>query len=596
MSPTPAKRPYSATVPEPFTGEPFQGTTIVVIHPGSAYLRLGRASDVLPVTIPHVIARRKRRSDLPHYEDPMLPGVDSQDKTPGLLDQGIELAEDMMWACKTDTGSPWKQTLPEQTIAFNLRSQRSILDEDSGVHWVNPSPQNPEVIVGEEALYLKPNSGYNIHWPMRRGQLNLHSGVGGSISSVVTDLETIWTRAIQGYLEIPPKDLKHYRAVLIVPDAYNKWHVRELVNLLLTNMGFSAVFVQQEAVCAIFGAGVCTACVVDVGDQKTAVTCVEDGIVTPNTRLCYSYGGSDITLAFYEMLRKYKFPYRECDPRSRMDAMFLQNLKEQFCHMDLDNCKLQTQVFKVKHPQQKIWEYFLKLGDECVMAPLGVFAPELLGIVATATAAVQRQARFYADAHDPFDGDYLEQVQRRRGMKDTGGDATKQDADPADDPSISQSQLEDDIANDDQSNLGSVTREAPEEQGGGEVEKVEEEQEQEQVLALDQAIVRSIERCDSEDLKRKMLNTILVIGGGVMFQGVQQWLNYRLSALLPPKYRQEPRDIMTEPKEGDPRTTSWKGAAVMACLDTAQELWIGRKEWQHFGYRLLRERASFLIE
>ena len=37
------------------------------------------------------------------------------------------------------------------------------------------------------------------------------------------------------------------------------------------------------------------ACVVDVGDQKTTISCVEDGISHPNTRIQLSYGGSDIT-------------------------------------------------------------------------------------------------------------------------------------------------------------------------------------------------------------------------------------------------------------------------------------------------------------
>lgn len=40
----------------------------------------------------------------------------------------------------------------------------------------------------------------------------------------------------------------------------------------------------QESVCATFGAGVSYACVVDVGDQKTTVSCVEDGISHRKTR------------------------------------------------------------------------------------------------------------------------------------------------------------------------------------------------------------------------------------------------------------------------------------------------------------------------
>lgn len=36
---------------------------------------------------------------------------------------------------------------------------------------------------------------------------------------------------------------------------------------------------------ATFGAGLGYACVVDVGDQKTSVSCVEDGISHPSTRV-----------------------------------------------------------------------------------------------------------------------------------------------------------------------------------------------------------------------------------------------------------------------------------------------------------------------
>lgn len=35
----------------------------------------------------------------------------------------------------------------------------------------------------------------------------------------------------------------------------------------------------------ISGAGLGYACVVDVGDQKTSVSCVEDGISHPSTRV-----------------------------------------------------------------------------------------------------------------------------------------------------------------------------------------------------------------------------------------------------------------------------------------------------------------------
>lgn len=69
---------------------------------------------------------------------------------------------------------------------------------------------------------MNPLDSYNIHWPIRRGQLNLHAGPGGSLTAVLADLEVIWSHAIQKYLEIPLKDLKvsceqHIYVVWAVP-------------------------------------------------------------------------------------------------------------------------------------------------------------------------------------------------------------------------------------------------------------------------------------------------------------------------------------------------------------------------------------------
>lgn len=43
-----------------------------MIHPGSRTLRIGRATDTLPVTVPHVIARRHTQSGQARHEDAWL--------------------------------------------------------------------------------------------------------------------------------------------------------------------------------------------------------------------------------------------------------------------------------------------------------------------------------------------------------------------------------------------------------------------------------------------------------------------------------------------------------------------------------------------
>lgn len=56
----------------------------------------------------------------------------------------------------------------------------------------------------------------------------------------------------------------------------------------------------------------------------------------------------------------------------------------------------------------------------------------------------------------------------------------------------------------------------------------------------------------------------------------------------------EQLDIITQPKDMDPGMTTWKGAGILSCLESAQELWITRTEWHRWGVRILRERSPFL--
>lgn len=61
--------------------------------------------------------------------------------------------------------------------------------------------------------------------------------------------------------------------------------------MILNMMGFGSAFIIQDHVCASFGAGLSTALVVDVGDQKMSVSCVEDGISIPQSRVCKNTKG-----------------------------------------------------------------------------------------------------------------------------------------------------------------------------------------------------------------------------------------------------------------------------------------------------------------
>ncbi|KAM3838488.1 actin-related protein 8 [Diretmus argenteus] len=612
------KRPIAPpAVPEPLQ-EQIQSNFIVVIHPGSRMLRIGRATDTLPVTIPHAIARRHKQSGQPRYEDAWLlrDGLNKPESNEQ-RQNGLKMVDQAIWSKKMSNGVRRTPVSAEQARSYNRQIRPAMLDSSSRVKWTNTT-QHPQHLVGEEALYVNPSDCYDLRWPVVRGQLNVHAGAGGSLSAVLADLETIWSHVIQKHLEIPLKDLKYYRCILLVPDIYNRQNIKDMVNMLLLNMGFSAIIVHQESVCATFGSGLSSACVVDVGDQKTSLCCVEDGVSHRNSRLCLAYGGADVTRSFFWLLQRAGFPYRDCQLSNRLDCQLLQHLKETFCHLDQDISGLQDHEFRTRFPEAPAFLYQVRLGDEKLQAPMGLFYPTTFGIVGQKMTSLQYRSQ--GDSEDPHDEHYLLGTQNKQDQSSKSSSSERKSVsrpggglevdlgqggsgDPCDLPrggggggGGSQGEME----------LGSAQGECL--MVGGEMEDPPSallsrknhhaimSQFESKALGLDKAVLHSIDCCASDETKRKMYSSILVVGGGLMFHGAQEFLLHRIINKMPPSFRRlvDNVEVITRPKDMDPRLIAWKGGAVLACLDTTQEMWIHQREWNRFGVRMLRERAAFV--
>jgi hypothetical protein len=65
---------------------------------------------------------------------------------------------------------------------------------------------------------------------------------------------------------------------------------------------FAEVFVVTDAMCAALGAVHDTACVVDVGHQRTTVACVVEGVVQPDSRCHMPFGAQGVAAALMHLL------------------------------------------------------------------------------------------------------------------------------------------------------------------------------------------------------------------------------------------------------------------------------------------------------
>nr|XP_023020647.1 actin-related protein 8 [Leptinotarsa decemlineata] len=230
----------SQTTPGDTPPEQVHSKSIIVIHPGSLNLRIGRASDLNPLTVLHAIARRR----LPYgqsYRDTFLPErIDLSQ--PQEFEEARLAVSHTLQSCLQSDGRRRYATPPQQIAAFNRRSQPELLGNNGG-EWIKPEG---DVVVGNDILRLNPEEDFNVHFPYKRGDLNVHPGGGGSITAIMADLEAIWGQVLETNFQISKDDLKQCKAVLIIPDVYNRMYLRELMYLLLSKMGFGSCFLVQD--------------------------------------------------------------------------------------------------------------------------------------------------------------------------------------------------------------------------------------------------------------------------------------------------------------------------------------------------------------
>ncbi|KAJ2790109.1 actin-like protein arp8, partial [Coemansia guatemalensis] len=114
-------------------------------------------------------------------------------------------------------------------------------------------------------------------------------------------------------------------------------------------------------------------------------------------------------------------------------------------------------------------------------------------------------------------------------------------------------------------------------------------------IPLDAAITHSIVHAGSIDRAKKLYTSIVVVGGGVSFiSGFNELLSSRLMYMRPAFLQSLERvDIVSAPRDLDPRVLAWKGGAVLSRLECAKEMWLSSKDWADFGPKLLRDRVLF---
>lgn len=517
-----------------------------------------------------------------------------------------------------------RRTLPnskEMVVNYNRRTVPDTISEHNDplrIEWTEVTDPAPEYIVGQEALRIPDLSipRYKLYWPLKYGWCNEKDYENKRL--LFLDISLILEEAIKNQLGLTSKkEWPQYSCVFVIPDLYEKAYVTQILEMLMREFAFARVCLIQESLAATFGAGFTSACVVDIGAQKTSICCVEEGMCIENSRINLKYGGADVTDTFIKMMLYDHFPYADINLQRRYDFLLAEELKKNICTMNEASVSVQLYDFHLRVAGQDTRKYTFKAYDEPHLAPMGYFQPSIFDN----TQKLMGRRKLIARSVDIYDGqpndpmsaaqsEILNSIAPPFANGHVNEESQQATLDVQATPSRAQqpsavSRIQELEATPRSSIAGSPAPEAigtP--QAGGAAAQtqsvqlprtpvVEDRDDILPIFPLDNAILTSISHAArSDDRKmRDFLGGIMVVGGGSLINGFHAFLEERLQNLRPGFAK----EIMigTPPRDLDPQVVIWKGASIFGKLNTTNDSWIGQLEYDRLGHRLLAYKCMW---
>lgn len=586
------------------------GSKIVVLHPGSRNLRVGLASQAFPKTFPMVVAHRSQ-TPIERKLEPLREEDAAFEKAYKTVTK--DLRERMRFYKRRIVPNSH-----ETVSTFNARAQPEVIPDhnDPDRPEYTDTESKPQVLTGREALMIPDVENYDLKWPIKHGAFN--EADYASVQELLGDVARILLIALESTLEIDFKKIRNYNAVLVIPDLYDKTYVVSMLELLL-GLGFANVAIIQEAIAATFGAGISTACIVDVGAQKTSVTCVDEGMCIADSRVRVPFGGDDITTALVRLFLRSNFPYKDIDLSYSYDWTLAESLKHKFATANDENVAIQLYSFYQRAPNKGgARKYEFKTFDEVMLPILGLFYPEMFQLkdkFASRYRLLPRSVDIYDQKlNDPISDAQLNVAKGT--LTVWGGSYLKG---TAADPSAASGAQTGVDGTPMSSQPGTPAPSGTGDTAGGAVQTKTMAANQHQAamqvqyetfesidatepvtVGLDHAIIESINQAaaKSGSSKQVFYENIMVVGGGAgLFSGFAHLLSDRLTMWRDSGDGAAPTPgdvaIMPVPREIDPQLISWKGGAVFAKLKVVNEVWISPADWELFGSRTLQYKALF---
>ncbi|KAL0223608.1 hypothetical protein P9112_002998 [Eukaryota sp. TZLM1-RC] len=522
--------------------------SIIVLHVSSAHLWLGFCTDAdCQVSFPQVIAR-KFPSDSP-VPPPIAESVSSD--LPWYISESLPILDQVGSQMRTDFGV--SDPIPAEINPYDPLSNPLKVDHlptfaECACRWDWESPSG-DVVVGHDALHIPAGSPFSLRWPLNSGSGRFSLGVfeGYPKSCALNDVFTIWKAAlnllfVKSYSKPAPTEYSNFSVVLVCPDDFDPSAVSSLCQLLTSSFGFASVMFTGEAITACYSWGVSSAIVVDIGSFNTKISVVEDGSSLPNTHLCMPFGLESCTSMLAHLFENWAA---------------VNNYPS--LNLSLDN------------PQHR---------------------QSLLNVLFTKCNALlpEASASSFSFCVHSLDGS---QHTRRRIVLDTP-ESAKILTYPLVSFFVPQSH-----------NLSLAPPSSPMEKGGDPSwQQLAPFHSPFTTLPLGTAVVESLMRIGRTDLRKRLLGTVLLIGGGSKLPNIAPALSNQIrTAVFEANIESfvDRIEVHVENRSNVPNDhVSWRGGAIIGMLcsnneELKEELFVTGNELRDYGINAIREKCTFVV-
>ena len=559
-----------------------RGEKLVIIQPGSEILRIGLASEPDFVEVPNCVAYRKhetqpkkrqRRNEQEEEGSSNASGVDET-----LRDTGCRTIETLLGMSRASRKSGKPMDLPvleshgtSEPSERGTDGKKSDFDDADGTG----GKGNARVLFGEEALAGASSGDYDLHFCIRNGHLY---DAGTPVTTMKSCLCEIWSWAIHSQLNIEKKDLPSYSCLVLVSNVMDKREVRDMIDVVLKDLGMLEVAIHSESVASVFTHACPVACVVHVDTHVTSVMCIEDGQCVGNSKVVLPYGRWDVLNLMKDLLGKHQcWPFTKGEKKeypggagwnSIEEFKALRDIYLNCCSFEIDSQASATQQKVAPESNGKkvgstrrisneitlgvqsssgrmVDNYKLKPGCYSKLAPVALYVPTAFGL--TRREAEERSLdHVTVEFEDGLDEFMLDALQNK-----------------------------------DSSNPFRRLQKQPEQRSSP--------QKRDEVIGLDQAIVKSIVENKKPELKNRLFENIIFVGDATCeLPGCIAMLESRVLHAIPAKEAVSTVNVLQP--QVDRRESVFKGGALLGILDLVQENWIQRDVWLTGGIQVGAQR------